>query len=266
MTTEHHTPVFETWACDSRLTAAELRLLIVLMCHDLPDSRNGGCRKGWVCLRASTLSQKLRVSVRQIRRLIASLSRKGFVEREGKSGGLTKLHIRIPEETPDKNVTRDNIVTPDINVTGGCQKCPGGVTKKVTPSTKNRIEEEKVRKSTAKTTPKTAKPRKRKKQDPPKDAETLKAKLAEIDLDPFIKEYAPMGVDVRKVWSDFTYTVLEGSSKSEERNPYNYVNFKGAFRNWCKLALEKLEESRARNPPEEDKPRLKVVTWEDFKK
>jgi hypothetical protein len=70
---------------------------------------------------------------------------------------------------------------------------------------------------------------------PPKNVEEIQEALEKIDLDEFQKSYPTL--DVPKFFKeDFSYKMLYGTPKKDGVNPYDYVNFKLAFRTWCKKA------------------------------
>ena len=78
---------------DRNLTGEELRLLIFLMTHDLPDARNWGYRKGFVYLTRAYLASNFARCKRQISHLVSSLEGKGYVRRESQRGKSNIIHL-----------------------------------------------------------------------------------------------------------------------------------------------------------------------------
>jgi len=66
---------------DRNLTGEELRLLIFLMTHDLPDARNGGHRKGHVYLSRAYIASNFARCKRQISNLFRALEDKKCIRR-----------------------------------------------------------------------------------------------------------------------------------------------------------------------------------------
>jgi len=78
---------------DCTLTGEELRLLIYLMTHDLPDARNGGHRKGYVYLSRDYLARAFARSKRQISNLLRGLDNKQYIRREFQKGDVTVVQL-----------------------------------------------------------------------------------------------------------------------------------------------------------------------------
>lgn len=79
---------------DPTLTHAEFRLVVALIAHDLPDSRNGGKRKGFVSVGRTRLSAIMGTSdERHISRMLEVLEKKGWLRREFRPGRTTLIHL-----------------------------------------------------------------------------------------------------------------------------------------------------------------------------
>jgi len=96
-----YAPVPLSLASDQRLSNAEVRLLVVLMCHDLPDQRNGGRRKGAVQVRRSRLAALLGIKeLRHISKLLRSVEEKGLISRIPIEGRASEIKLMIPDYPP----------------------------------------------------------------------------------------------------------------------------------------------------------------------
>jgi hypothetical protein len=88
---------------DRNLTGEELRLLIFLMTHDLPDARNGGYRKGYVYLSRAYIASNFARCKRQISNLFSGLEIRGYVRREPRRGTVNIIHLA--KSAPAEDVT-----------------------------------------------------------------------------------------------------------------------------------------------------------------
>ncbi len=93
--TDRWTPVFERLVIDMSLTAQELRVWLYLCLHNLPDSRNGGRRKGYVFVSRSAISRVFGCTQRQAGRMLASLEVKGLIRREEQPGKTSRIHLAV---------------------------------------------------------------------------------------------------------------------------------------------------------------------------
>ncbi len=138
---------------DRNLTGEELRLLIFLMTHDLPDARNHGLRKGYVYLSRATLASNFNRSTRQISNLVSGLETKGYVRREFQKGLVNVIQLLkgppLEHDTLAENLQGSDSLLLQESFNTPLQKTCKGPLKK-TFNQKNRIEEEnkKSRKST----------------------------------------------------------------------------------------------------------------------
>lgn len=261
-----YTLATEELITDAALTGEELRLLLFLQCHDLPDSGNSGNRKGFVFLSRGRCAERLRRGVRRISALLAGLEAKGFIRREHQDGKASRIVLLtlVPEIPLSKSFKGSNDPctfcsrveqpTLDENVQGSLeQKQQGTLEQNVQPEDKkekSRKKEKNVRSSSA-TTPKRTT---RKKLPIVRDLEKLQTLLDAIDLSPFRQNFPEIDVDA--LFNRFSDTVLHGTAKDPRPNPYDYRDFAKGFRNWCEREAGQNGRRPPTDPPSE-KPKPK---------
>ncbi len=145
----HYVILHETLITSLELTGEELRLLVFLMCYDLPDHRNSGKRKGYVFLSRKRIGERLNKEPRQISYLLASLQSKGFIERKLQKGKASRIYFL--EKEPLQKICNTTLAENLQGSTEVLHKSNKGPLQKIC-NHKNRKEEKNLKKSTASST------------------------------------------------------------------------------------------------------------------
>ena len=199
---------------DKSLIGAALKLWLVIEHHRFGD-------KSYCFPSQARLSELTGYSKRYIRDLTTELESKKYLSIERASGKVSRYTPR------NYNVT----VHPDPGTipshTGELYRHTPrnhNVTEEDVLKQNNIIREQPLLSGAKNKSPKTA----------PKDVDTLKTLLGQVEIEAFRIKYP--GLEIDSLWGDFQEKTLYGTPKKPEPNPYEYKDFNLAFNQWCRAA------------------------------
>ena len=203
----------------------------------------------------SRLAKLTGASVRYVRDLITELESNGYLMVERRPGRVPIYTPVIPKANTNPDAIASRLSTQPrrysvpVEVKSDIKNPPNPCT--MTSGYPDAIASPKqINKTDKNNKPKTGNKGKRSAQKTPTDTKELRRLLDEIDVEKYRREWGPI-IDFEAKWESFQNTILYGTPKNPNPNPYGYAErgFSLALTNWCSS-----EKNRNGSKPRQPRP------------
>jgi hypothetical protein len=213
--------------------------------------------------RIRDLADGVGLSERQVKRIMASLVKKGHLLKNGRFFQVTYcleqgdiLSNKVPMCPVEVTDCHDNM-SPTAETLLVLNPVPSSLSTKT-------VQEQEKNYSPPINPPPSEKVKLHWVSDPVK----LEAMLKKVDLIAVRTRWEPLGINIDAIWDEFRDTILHGTAKRPVPNPYKYVNFGMALAQWCAKRVRDGPRSHSQNEgfnrPEKEDRLERVIREQGF--